>query len=389
MLLQDKPSETDVIGEVQDVQIPALYKNDRDVASSQSASPFHKLDAQITELVESRIVPQCSKAGGSVYVQSGMGGISETEADVLWSAVCCDGSDGLGSFGFGVVQESEGVLKQMSVKELEKLLSIEELFSGGCGGTGGLEAHAPDITGMDETDKSTEEDKVTARTADSTESEPSLEESANETESSESQEDSVLVYVLSSTIYLLYTPLSPVVSTLTNLPFQICYVLQEDAAVLVSLPMDSFSLVQNLGFGVVSGVENMGGVAYQVGEHGVCSLYTLISTLAGTLLLSFQEGLAGTGMLMGNALGLVTGALGELWNFGTEVVMCMCQGVGGYVGAVGSEMGEQGLSIGQGIGMLAWRGQRGLGHVINTAVGIVGGMLGNTMENILEAFSRE
>ncbi|GAA6097268.1 endonuclease domain-containing 1 protein [Tachysurus ichikawai] len=389
----DKPSKTD---DLEELHVPALYKKDRGVDLSESASPFHKLDAHTAELVESRTVPQCSKAGGSVYVQSGLGGPSETKADVLWSAVCCDVPDGQSSFSFGMIQEGEGELKLMSVKELEELLSVKELFSGRCGETGRLEEYAPENTevsdentDMAKTDKSAEEDEVTDRTADRVESEPRTEESANETESSDSQEDSVIVYVLSSVIYLLYAPVSPVVSTLTNLPSQICYVLQEDAAVLASLPSDSFSLVQNLGSGMVSGVENVGSVAYQVGEHGVCSLYTFISTLAGTLVLSCQEGLVGTGTLMGDVLGLVIGALGELWDFGTEVIVCMCQRVGGYVGAVGSEMGEQGLSIGEGIGNLAWRGQRGLGHVINTVVGIVGGVLGNTLENIQEAFSKE
>ncbi|KAK3571882.1 hypothetical protein QTP86_020559, partial [Hemibagrus guttatus] len=316
----DIPSETEM-------HIPALYKKDQDVASSQSDSPFHKLDARITEVVQSRTVPRCSKAGGSVYVQSGVGGLSQTKADVLWSAACCDVPSGHGSFGIGMVQNGEGELKLMSVKELEELLGVRELFSGGCGETGSLEEDALEITEVSdedpdtdtaETDKSTEEDKVTHRIADRAKSDPSQEESANETESSESQEDSVIIYVLSSAIRLLYAPLSPVVSTLTNLPYQICYVLQEDAAVLASLPIDSFSLVQNLGSGVVSGVENVGSVAYQVGEHSVCSLYTFISTLVGTLMLSCQEGLAGTGTLMGDVLGLVIGALGELWEFGTE-----------------------------------------------------------------------
>ncbi|MCI4374738.1 hypothetical protein PGIGA_G00009470 [Pangasianodon gigas] len=392
----DEPSETEVLGEESHVHVPALYKKDQDVASSPSASPFHKLDALTAELVESRTVPQCSKAGGGVYVQSGVGGLSEMKADVLWSAVCCDVPDGLGSFSMGVVQEGEGELKLMSVKELEELVDIKELFSGGCGETGSLEEEPLEITevpekdtGTAETDKSSDEDEVPSTTADRIESEPSLEESINETESSESQKDSVILYVLSSAISLLCAPLSPVVSTLTNLPSQICYVLQEDAAVLASLPSDSLSLVQNLGSGVVSGVENVGSVAYQVGEHSVCSLYTFISTIAGTLMLSCQEGLVGAGTLMGDALGLVTGALGEVWDFGTEVVECMWQGLSGYVGAVGAEVGEQGWSVGQGIGTLVWRGQRGVGHVINTVVSIIGGVLGNMMENIQEAFSGE
>lgn len=394
--MQDEPKETEVLGEDSHVHVPALYKKDQDVASSHSSSPFHKLDALTAELVESKIVPRCSKAGGNMYVQSGVGGLSETKADVLWSAVCCDVPGGLGSFSTGVAQEGEGELKLMSLKDLEELVETKELFSGGCGETGNLEEEAleiPEVPDKDtqttEPDKSSEEDEVPSTRANRAESEPGLEESINETESSESQEDSVLLTVLSSAISLLCAPLSPVVSTLTNLPSQICYVLQEDAAVLASLPSDSFSLVQNLGSGVVSGVENVGSVAYQVGEHGVCSLYTFISTIAGTLLLSCQEGLVGTGALMGDVLGLVTGALGEVWDFGTELVESMCEGVVGYVGAVGSELGEQGWSVGQGIGTLVWRGQRGLGHVINTVLGVFGGVLGNMMENIQEAFTGE
>lgn len=391
MYTQDQSSEK----EDSHVHVPALYKKDRDAASSHSASQFHKLDALTAELVESRTMAQCSNSGGSMYVQSGVGGLSETEEDVLWSAVCCDVPGGLGSFSMGVVQEGEGELKLMSMKELEDLVGINGLFSGGCGDTGSLEDEALEITDQDtrtaESDKSSEEDEVVSTRADRTESEPSLEEIVNEIENSqedsEPQEDSVLLSVLSSAISLLCAPLSPVVSTLTNLPAQICYVLQEDAAVLASLPTDSFSLVQNLGSGVVSGVENVGSVAYQVGEHGVCSLYTLMSTLAGTLILSCQEGLVGTGTLMGDTLGLVTSAMGEVWDFGTEVVESTCQGVGGYLGAVGSEIGEQGWSVGEGVAKLVWWGQRGLGHVINSVVGIFWGVIGNTMENIQEAFN--
>lgn len=331
-----------------------------------------------------------------MYVQSGMGGLSGTKADVLWSAVCCDVPSGLGSFSMGAVQEGKGELKLMSVKELEELVGIKELFSGGCGETGSLEEETLEVNeGLDndgqaaKPDKSSDEDEVSSPTAGKKESEPSLEESVEETQSSESQGDSVFLSVLSSAISLLCAPLSPVVSRLTNLPSQICYVLQEDAAVLASLPGDSFSLVQNLGSGIASGVENMGSVAYQVGECGVSSLYTLISTLAGTLLVSGQEGLVGTGTLMGDALGLATGAVGKVWDFGTEVVECMCQGLGGYVGAVGSEIGVQGWSIGKAIGTLVWGGQKGVWYVISTVAGIVGGVLGNTMENIQEAFNRE
>lgn len=380
--MQDQPSGTEVLGEESHVHIPALYKKDQDVTSSHSASPLHKLDALTAELVESRTVPQCSKLGGDVYVQSGVGGLSETQADVLWSAVCCDVPGGLGSFSMGVVQEGEEELKLMRVKELEDLLDIKELFPGGCEETGSLENESLEIT--DVPDQSSAHNEVPSVR---TESETNLEESINETENT--QENSIVLSVLSSSISLLYAPFSPVVSTFTNLPAQICYVLQEDAAVLASLPSDSFSLVQNLGSGVVSGVENVGSVAYQVGEHGVCSLYSLISTLTGTLMLSCQEGLVGTGTLMGDALGLVTGTLGEVCDFSTEVVKCMCQGLGGYVGAVGSEIGEQSWSVGHGIGTLVWRGQRGLWHVINTVMGVSGGVLGNTMENIQEAFNGE
>lgn len=385
MHMQDQASETEVLGEDSYVHVPALYKKDQDVASSHLASPLHKLDALTAELVESQTVPQCSKLGGDVYVQTGVGGLSETKADVQWSAVCCDVPGGLGSFSMGVVKEGEGELKQISVKELEDLLDIKELFSGGCEETVSLENEALEITEVP--DQSNDQDEMPSTTTDP---EPNSEESINETENSQDfQENSNVLSVLSSTVSLLYAPFSPVVSTLTNLPAQICYVLQKDAAVLASLPSDSFSLVQNLGSGVVSGVENVGSVAYQVGEHGLCSLYSLISSLIGTLMLSCQEGLVGTGALTGDALGLVTGALEETYDFSTKVVKCMYQGLGGYVGAVGSEMGEQIWSVGHGIGKLVWRGQRGLWHVINMVIGIFGGVLGNTMENIQEAFNGE
>ncbi|XP_037392903.1 valine--tRNA ligase isoform X2 [Pygocentrus nattereri] len=139
-------------GEDSHMFIPALLKRDHHVAPSASLSPLQKVDALTAELVESQVVPLCSKVGGNVYVQSGLGGLSECEAGIPWTAVCCTDPDGATSFSKGMVLEGEGDLKVMSVDELEKLVGIEELFSGGCsqGGHGheeviSLSKERPDI----------------------------------------------------------------------------------------------------------------------------------------------------------------------------------------------------------------------------------------------------
>ncbi|KAL6489468.1 hypothetical protein MHYP_G00032090 [Metynnis hypsauchen] len=404
--------ETDEIwsGEDSHMFVPALFKRDRHVAPSASLSPLQKVDALAAELVESQVVPLCSKVGGNVYVQSGLGGLSQCEAGIPWTAVCCADPDGATSFSKGMVLEGEGDLKVMSVDELEKLVGIEELFLGGCsqGGHGheeviSLSKERPDI--IQEANKDThlvetssdghmdtqvaeeaEQSRANRQADDTSPEETLIEEStdANDTESEPSE--SVLLYILSSSFSLLCAPLSPVISTLTNLPSQVSYVLQEDAAVLAAVPRDSLIVVRDVVYGVASGAENTWNILYQVVENGVGSLYFCISTLVGTLLLSCQEGVTGTGTLMCDVMGLVTGTLQEALELGGRLAGSTGYGLVEYLGTMGCEMGHQTSTVGRGLGTLVWRSQRGVGHLLKAVGAIIGGAVENTVENVQEAF---
>lgn len=444
------------------VFIPSLYKRHRErLTTSDSISPLQKVDTLTAELVESQIIPLCSKGGGEVYVQSGVGALNRCEAGLLWTAVCCSAPDGAASFSLGMVLEGGDDVKVVSVEELEKLVGIGELFSGGCGQgvksheemmsiskegmenvqeTGSKEVEVTDETSRDgslesqsnpekqevssyktqESETSTEHLKQTSEksseplkqepetSSESQKQEPekstehlqqasetsSVEETSIEQSLSEKStftndtepSESVLLYILSSTFSLLYAPLSPIVSTLTTLPSQITYVLQEDAAVLTALPGDTLTLGRDIVCGVASGVENVWDFLYQVVETGVGSTYFCLKTLTGTLLISCQEGVTGTGTLMSDALGLATGTTGQVLGTGSSLVGSAGCGLVGYLGTLGWEMGHQVKKAGRGIGVLLWRSQNGLGHLLRTAGAVGKGVLDNAMENVQEAF---
>ncbi|XP_051577237.1 uncharacterized protein LOC127454225 isoform X1 [Myxocyprinus asiaticus] len=389
------------INEDSPVAIPALYTG---ITDERSDSPLLKWDALTAGLIRSSAIPMCSKTSGEIYVQSGIVGFSECGGKVLWSAVCCAASDGHDSFSIGLVKEGE--LRVVSVEVLEELIGVTGLFSGGCGEIGDqreekimllLKTHSSD--GQSEKHNSQEEgtsdsrnEEITSqhvhneaqRNTSSLKSEMDLQESTNDTENSES--GSALLYILSSTISLLYTPFSPIVITVTNLPSDLTYVLQEDLAVLASVPGDSFTLVNNLGSGVSSGVLCVLNTLYQTGELSVCTLYSCLSLLASSLLLAFQDGIVGTGTLACDALGIVTGTVGNCLGFGKMVLGSVWDQMVDYLCALCSEMGQQVSSVGCGIGTLTWRSGRGVGHLFNMVMVIVGGVVENTLVNVQEAF---
>lgn len=388
---------------------------------SPSNSPLLEWDALTAELIRSSVVPMCSETSGEIYVQIGVGGFNECGGKLLWSAVCCAASDGDASFSVGLVKE--GDVRVLSITALEELIGVTSLFSGGCGEMGHQgeelasllnkqlnEIQTPSSDGQSEEhtgvhkDQEHDHDGVHTQEAGTSEteieevtehvngeassytsslsSEMDVEESTNETESS----GSALMYVLSSTISLLYAPFSPIVNKVINFPFQLTYVLQEDLAVLASVPGDSYTLVNNLCSGVCSGVSCVLGTLYQTGETSVCTIYSCVSPLASSLVLAFQEGFTGTGTLASDALGIVTGTMGN----GFRIIMMVFGSVWDqmldYLCTVSSEMGYQVSTVGSGIGKLTWRSGRGVGHLLNIVASIVGGVIENTITNVQEAF---
>ncbi|XP_052003081.1 uncharacterized protein LOC127658044 isoform X2 [Xyrauchen texanus] len=396
------------INEDSPVAIPALYTGTTE--ETPSDSPFLKWDALTAGLIRRSAIPLCSKTSGEMYVQSGVGEFNECGVNVLWSAVCCAASNGHDSFSVGLVKE--GMVRAVSVQALEELIGISGLFSGGCGEIGGqreeelmllfneqlngMKTHSSDgqsenHNSQDAGTSDPENEETTSQSVNeaqsytsSLKSQMDLQESSNETENSET--GSALLYILSSTISLLYIPFSPIVNTVTNLPSQLTYILQEDMAVLASVPGDSFTLVNNLGSGVSSGVLCVFNTLYQTGELSVCTLYACLSPLANSLLQAFQDGFVGTGTLAWDALGIVTGTACNGLGVGKMVLGSVCNQMVDYLCALGSELGQQVSSVGCGIGTLTWRSVKGAGHMFNIVTAIVGGVVENSIANVQEAF---
>ncbi|XP_031708589.1 uncharacterized protein LOC116386472 [Anarrhichthys ocellatus] len=121
------------------VAVPALLRGGGDPSHhvSPTDSPLQHWDSTVTTLVQSSISPQCSTLGGDLYILTGVGGLrdgdGECQTTPLWSAVCCTVPEGKSGFSMGLIRETGGGERQVSVKELEEILGVAELFSEGCG----------------------------------------------------------------------------------------------------------------------------------------------------------------------------------------------------------------------------------------------------------------
>uniref|UniRef100_A0A4W4E016 INO80 complex subunit E n=1 Tax=Electrophorus electricus TaxID=8005 RepID=A0A4W4E016_ELEEL len=354
------------------------------------ASPLQKMDSLSAEVVESKVIPLCSKTGGDVYVQTGVGGLNKCQTGAAWTAACCAVPEGSGSFSVGIMQGEGKELQTVSVKELEEWVGVQELFSGGCGESGGQGEEEVDSFLRESLDSSCQDLPLAEESEEQAASHAAmLGDEPDPEETSESDDGGILLYVLSSVASLLCSPFFAVASAFADLLSQVAYVLQEDAAVLAAVPGDGLALTQSLASGVASGVEGAWDVMYCVGATGAGSVYACASALGGILLLSFQEGLAGMATLACDALGLATGTLERGWDVGGAVVGWAGQQVGEYLGTVGSELMQQTVTVGDGMGTLAWRGQRGMCHLLQALGGIMGGLLENTVGNVQEAFGGE
>lgn len=130
--------------EIIKVVVPALLKGHSDQSHSQlspAASHFQQWDSTVTSLVQSNISPRCHTSGGDLYVLIGarrLGAITDEvekcQTKLLWSAVCCAVPEGKGSFSKAFIRETEGEERKVSVEELQEMLGVTELFSGGCRG---------------------------------------------------------------------------------------------------------------------------------------------------------------------------------------------------------------------------------------------------------------
>ncbi|KAM6968056.1 uncharacterized protein FYW47_006749 [Aplochiton taeniatus] len=411
--------EDALLAEVPEVMIPAFLKVDGQTPPSDSA--LQLWDSLVTALVQSSVLPRCTSTGGDLYILTGSGiegseddGADGCKAGVFWSAVCCAASEGgEGGFSVGLLGEGEGGERVVGVKHLEELLGVDELFSEGCGGTSGEtegdlvalltealpgvldqeKSHAPggeQEENAGEVDDKSEEPGVTDDVAQEASGQPVDSESLDASADNETEESgSTLVYIISTSAYLLTAPLRPVVSTLVEFPGQVGYVLQEDLGVLSALPGETLSVFHLLASDVVSGVGTGIGLLLGVGESCFSGLYYCASSMGEALFRSCQTGVVGVGTLASDTMGILGGTVDNTWWLTKVFGGQLWEQSEGYVEAVVSEMGGQLQSVGGGLGHLAWRGGNGVGNVVSTVGGLITGSVDKFIGSVTEAFGQE
>ncbi|XP_070767913.1 uncharacterized protein [Enoplosus armatus] len=471
------------------VAVPALLRGSGDPSHpvSPTDSPLQHWDSTVTTLVQSSITPRCSTVGGDLYILTGAGGFGaaededeECQTKPLWSAVCCAVPEGKSGFSVGLIRETEEGERQVSVKELEEMLGVAELFSEGCGGTEGetvgisaglhseglpenIEELDADVTGentgaedvdsntasrvtegeevsSDTTSKDSNGDiKESAETliageqaagvdaqpeeagaeadvadvkisADAATSESSCEEPHDVTHSgavrsaspessadyetvdeqeTDANSSSTLVYILSTALSILKAPLQPVFSTITQLPGQATYVLQEDLGVLSALPGDTFSLLHLLTSDLLSWMGSAAEMLLGIGETCLFGVYYCTSSMLGALLNSCHTGVTGMGTLAGDTVGIFGDVLDNGWWVTKFFGGRLWEQSEGYVGTVVSEMGGQAKAVGGGLGRLVWRSGNGVGNVFRLGGGLIMGMVDMVVGAVRGAFGQE
>ncbi|XP_051262039.1 uncharacterized protein LOC127366786 isoform X2 [Dicentrarchus labrax] len=448
--------------------VPALLRGSG--GPSNPVSPLQHWDSTVTTWVQSTIMPQCSSLGGELYILTGVGSLGaaedggeECQTKPLWSAMCCAVPEGQSGFSVGLIREAGEGERQVSVKELEEILGVAELFSEGCGGAdgetvgitaglhndglpGNIEELDADLTGentaaneadSDTTSQDSNEDikesealvtgeqvagvdaqpeeaddaDITQETsADAATSKGSREEQHDVTHSrsagseppeasaeyetvdeqeTDTNSTSTLVYILSTTMSILKAPLQPVFSTITQLPGQVTYVLQEDLGVLSALPGDTFSLVHLLTSDLLSWMGSAAELLLGIGETCFFGIYFCTSSMLEALLNSCYTGFTGIGTLAGDTVGIFGDALDNGWWVTKFFGGRLWEQSEGYVGTVMSEMGGQAKAVGGGFGKLVWRSGNGVGNVFRLGGGIIMGVVDMVIGAVRGAFGQE
>lgn len=450
------------------VTVPSLLRRSGDPSHPISPTdfPFQHWDSTVTTLVQSSIAPQCTTLGGHLFILTGAGGFraaedadKECQIKLLWFAACCAVPEGKHNFMVGLISETGKGERHVSVKELEKMLGVTELFSEGCGGgreetvgirvgihSEGLHVNAEkmeetgdtsvdsDTTGQDgnpdlkepreasiiqeqvaagddaqseKTDvadgtRETLADAMTSESSSSKQHDVTHSEAAR-SESAESLDDyesvyeqetdtnstSTLSYILSTTLSILTAPLRPVVSTVTQLPGQVTYVLQKDLGVLSAMPGDTFTLLHLLTSDLLSWMGSASDMLLRVGETCFSSVYNCASSMLEALLSNCHTGVTGMGTLAGDTVGIFGDALDNAWWVTKFFGGRLWEQSEGYVGTVVSEMGGQVQAVGGGLGRLAWRSGKGVGNAFRLGVGLIMGMIDMVNGAIGEAFGQD
>ncbi|XP_036394078.1 endonuclease domain-containing 1 protein [Megalops cyprinoides] len=423
------------------VKPPALLWRDRGDSSSYSATPASTWDAVISNLVQNNVLPQCQSVGGDLYVLTGTGSVDELakgcEVGLFWSAVCCDVPNEDTGFSLGAVKEGDEVLRVLSVKALEEVVGVGDVFAGGCGKADGggegesdplavfqaavqqiVEKHITDAQPhSDELLHSSISEDASAQSTDAQGTETETEgetidaeprravslntdaessdfasqdiEQVRDTEQTEPEGNSTVLYLLSSSLYLLSVPFRPLVSTLAEIPGQVSHVIQEDLTVLSSLPCDTFSLFQNLVSDAAWGVTSVGGLLGKAGALCACQLYSCTSPLVGTLIDSCKEGIAGAGTLTWDGVGVFGGIVDGAWSVSRFIGGKAWEQSEGYLCGVLSELGSQVQGVGGGLGKLVMKGGKGVGNVVKTAGWVIKGVGDMAVNMVKGAFGSE
>ncbi|XP_068592519.1 mucin-22 [Cebidichthys violaceus] len=510
------------------VAVPALVRGGGDPSHhvSPTDAPLQNWDSTVTTLVQSNISPRCSSLGGDLYILTGVGGLGaledgdeECQTKPLWSAVCCTVPEGKSGFSMGLIRETGEGEREVSVKELEEILGVAELFSEGCGEADGetvgirVGLHSEGLPGniekldADLTGDNTGDEDVDSNTAgrategeevglDATEGQEvglyatkeeevglgatkgeevssgatkgeevgsgatkgeevgsgatkgeevgsgatkgeevgsgatkgeevgsgatkgeevgsgategiklrdmthsravrsgSPESSADyetvDEQETDSNSSSTLMYVLSTTLSILKAPLQPVFSTVTKLPGQVTYVLQEDLGVLSALPGETFSLFQLLTSDLLSWTGSAGETLLGIGENCCSSVYYCSSSMLGALLNSCHTGVTGMGTLAGDTVGIFGNAFDNAWWVTKFFGGRLWEQSKGYVGTVASEMGGQVKAVGGGLGRLVWRSVNGVINVFRIGGGLIIGMVDVVFGAAKVAFEQE
>lgn len=381
------------------IAVPALLRGGGDPSHpvSPTDSPLTHWDATVTTLVLSTFTPQCSTLGGDLYILTGAGGFGaaedgdeECQTKPLWSAVCCAAPEGKSGFSVGLIRETGEGERQVSVKELEETLGVAELFSEGCGGADGeavgigVGLHTDGLPGnIEELDAD-----LTGENTGSEDVDSSTTETLDELETDDNS-SSTLVYVLSTTVSILTAPLRPVFSTITQLPGQVTYVLQEDLGVLAALPGDIYTLLHLFISDLLSLMGSAAEILLGIGETCFFGVYFCTSSMLGALLDSCHTGVTGMGTLAGDTVGIFGDVVDNGWwvieFFGGR----LWEQSEGYVRTVMSEMGGQAEAVGGGFGRLVWRSKNGVGNVFWLGGGLIMGIVDTFIVDVREGFGQE
>uniref|UniRef100_A0A673BVI8 INO80 complex subunit E n=1 Tax=Sphaeramia orbicularis TaxID=375764 RepID=A0A673BVI8_9TELE len=394
----DRGEEGEELVEEENVKVvvPALLRGGEDPPQVATDSQLQQWDSTFTTLVQSSVIPQCNTLGGDLYILTGAGrlgaaedGNEECQAKLLWSAVCCVVPEGKESFSVGLIRETDGEERQVSVEELEEILGVIELFSEGCRGANGqavevvighhseaeprnVETLESDAAGMDTRAKEldSDSDDVRSDTYQSSYGSETVDDLEKDTNSS-----SILVYILSTTVSILTAPLRPVISTITELPGQVTYVLQEDLGVLSALPGDTLSFFHLLTSDLLSWMGSAVDMVLSMGDTCLSNTYYCTSSMLGALLNSCHTGVTGVGTLAGDTVGIFSDVLDNTWWVTKFFGRRLWEQSEGYVGTVMTEMGGQAKAVGGGVGKLVWRSGCGVGNVFRMTGGVIMGVV--------------